>query len=247
MVVAPSLIPRKAGDRVKTNRRDAMGLAKLLRAGELTAVWVPDPGHEAIRDLVRARAAAVEDLRQHRQQVGAFLLRHGRHSPYKTAWGARHLCWLQQQTFDHPAHQIALQEGVEAVRLAKERMQRLETAIEEFLPQWSLAPLVEGLQALRGVSLIVAVTFVTEIGDLSRFDNPRQLMAYLGLVPSERSTGETVRRGAITKAGNARVRSLLVESAWTYRHPPRIGAKKLYKLQRVPRRLRRSPGRHSPA
>ena len=237
-VVAPSLIPRKPGDRVKTNRRDAVALARLLRAGELTPVWVPDEGHEALRDLVRARAAAVETLRVHKQQVAAFMLKHGRHFPRKTPWGARYMRWLQEQRFAHPAHQIVLQEAVEAVRLAKERVLRLEGLIEEFLPTWSLAPVVNALQALRGVSLIVAVTFVAEIGDLRRFENPRRLMAYLGLVPSERSTGDAVRRGGITKAGNGRVRHLLVESAWTYRHPPRVGAKKLAQLERVPPKVR---------
>lgn len=237
-VVAPSLIPRKPGDRVKTNRRDAMALAKLLRAGELTPVWVPNEGHEAMRDLVRARAAAVETLRVHRQQVSAFMLKHGRIFPRKTTWGARHLRWLQEQRFDHPANQIALQEMVEAVRTSKERVERLEAVIEEFVPTWSLAPIVQALQALRGVDLIVAVTFATEIGDMRRFDSPRQLMGYLGLVPSERSTGDTVRRGGITKAGNGRVRHMLVESAWTYRHPPRIGKAKLYKLERVPPKIR---------
>jgi transposase len=237
-VVAPSLIPRKPGDRVKTNRRDAVALAKLLRAGELTPVWVPDETHEAIRDLVRARAAAVETLRVHRQQVSAFMLKHGRVFPRKTAWGARHLRWLQEQRFDHPAHQIALQEMVEAVRISRERVERLEAAIEEFVATWSLAPVVWALQALRGIDLVVAVTFVSEIGDMRRFDNPRQLMGYLGLVPSERSTGDTVRRGSITKAGNGRVRHMLVESAWTYRHPPRIGKAKLYRLEAVPPRVR---------
>jgi transposase len=237
-VVAPSLIPRKPGDRVKTNRRDAVALARLLRAGELTSVWVPDEGHEALRDLVRARAAAVETLRVHKQQVAAFLLKHGRHFPRKTPWGARYMRWLQEQKFAHPAHQIVLQEAVEAVRLARERVLRLEKLIEELLPTWSLAPVVTALQALRGVNLIVAVTFVAEIGDLRRFESPRHLMAYLGLVPSERSTGDTVRRGGITKAGNGRVRHLLVESAWTYRHPPRIGAKKLAQLERVPPKIR---------
>lgn len=237
-VGAPSLIPKKPGDRVKTNRRDAVGLAKLLRAGELTAVWVPDEGHEAIRDLVRARAAAVESQRVHRQQVSGFMLKHGRVFQRQKAWTMRYLRWLQEQKFDHPAHQIALQEMVEAVRVSKERVQRLEAAIEEFVPSWSLAPVVRALQAFRGVDLIVAVTFVSEIGDLNRFESARQLMGYLGLVPSERSTGNTVKRGGITKAGNGRVRHMLVESAWTYRHPPRIGAKKLYKLEQTSPKVR---------
>ncbi|WP_419906047.1 IS110 family transposase [Hoeflea sp.] len=237
-VVAPSLIPRKPGDRVKTNRRDALSLARLLRAGELTAVWVPDAGHEAMRDLVRARSAAVEVLRVHRQQVSAFMLKHGRVYPRKKGWTMRYLRWLQEQTFDHPAHQIALQEMVEAVRISKERVERLERTIEEFVPAWSLAPVVRALRTLRGVDLIVAVTFVTEVGDVSRFESPRQLMGYLGLVPGERSTGDTIRRGGITKAGNSRVRQMLVESAWAYRHPPRVGIKKLYRLEQASPRVR---------
>ncbi|MBR7654807.1 IS110 family transposase [Brucella oryzae] len=241
MVVAPSLIPRKPGDRVKTNRRDALALARLLRAGELTAVWVPDEGHEAMRDLVRARTAAVETLRVHRQQVSAFMLKHGRIYPRKTSWTMRYLRWLQEQQFDHTAHQIALQEMVEAVRISKARVERLEKAIEEFIPDWSLAPVVRALQTLRGGDLIVAVTFATEIGDVTRFESPRELMSYLGLVPGERSTGETTKRGGITRAGNSRVRTLLVESAWTYRFPPRIGAKKLYKLENAPPPVREIP------
>ncbi len=238
MVVAPSLIPKRPGDRVKTNRRDALSLARLLRAGELTGVWVPDEGHEAMRDLVRARAAAVETLRVHRQQVSAFMLKHGRTYPRKRSWTMRYLRWLQEQQFDHPAHQIALQEMIEAVRVSKERVDRLEGAIEEFVPRWSLAPVVRALQALRGVDLIVAVTFATEVGDASRFENPRQLMGYLGLVPGERSTGDTIRRSGITKAGNRRVRHMLIESAWTYRHPPKVGAKKLYRLEQAPPKVR---------
>ncbi len=238
IVVAPSLIPRKPSDRIKTNRRDAMSLARLLRAGELTAVWVPDPAHEAMRGLVRARTAAVETVRVHKQQVGAFLLRHHRIFPRKKNWGARYRRWLEQQSFEHAADQIVLQEYIEGVRLAEERLGRLERTIEEFVPSWKLAPIVEALQALRGVDLVVAVTFVVEIGDIRRFESPRQLMGYLGLVPEERSTGETIRRGSITKMGNARLRQLLVESAWTYRYPPRVGAKKLQKLERVPPKVR---------
>ncbi|SPP98146.1 transposase (fragment) [Bradyrhizobium vignae] len=144
----------------------------------------------------------------------------------------RYLRWLQAQQFDHPAHQIALQEVVEAVRIARERVDRLERTIEEFVSTWSLEPLVRALQTLRGIDLIVAVTFAT-VGDVNRFESPRQLKGYLGLVPSERSTGESVRRGGITKACNGRVRHMLVESAWTYRHPPKIGKTKLYRLEQT--------------
>jgi transposase len=238
IVVAPSLIPKKPSDRVKTNRRDALSLARLLRAGELTAVWVPDPAHEAMRNLVRARAATVKDVGLKKRQVSAFLLRHSRVFPRKKNWGARYRGWLQTQSFDHVADQIVLQESIEAVRIAEERLVRIERAIDEFLPAWSLAPLVEALQALRGVDLVTAVTFVVEVGDIRRFESPRQLMGYLGLVPGERSTGDSVRRGSITKMGNARMRHLLVESAWTYRHPPRVGATKLAKLARVSPKVR---------
>lgn len=234
MVVAPSLIPSRPGDRVKTNRRDAIGLVKLLRAGELTAVWVPDEVHEAVRDLVRARDAAVGDLRARRQRVTSFLLRHGRSFPGKTAWGARHARWLAEQRFSHPAQQIAFQEACDAVRDGESRLARLTAAIVEFVPQWSMAPLVEAFQAVRGINLISAATLLAEVGDLRRFDTPRQLMGYLGLVPSERSTGDNIKRGGITKAGNTRARRTMVESAWSYRHPPRVGKVKLYQIQRVP-------------
>jgi transposase len=237
-VVAPSLIPKKPSDRVKTNRRDALTLARLLRAGELTAVWVPDTAHEAMRNLVRARAATVKDVGLKKRQVSAFLLRHSRIFPRKKNWGARYRGWLQTQSFDHVADQVVLQESIEAVRVAEERLVRIERAIDEFLPTWSLAPLVEALQARRGVDLVTAVTFVVEVGDSRRFESPRQLMGDRGLVPGERSTGESVRRGSITRMGNARMRHLLVESAWTYRHPPRVGAAKLVKLERVSPKVR---------
>jgi transposase len=238
IVVAPSLIPSKPGDRVKTNRRDAESLAKLLRAGELTAVWVPDEKHEAMRDLVRAREAAAQDLTRKRQQVTAFLLRHGRTYPRKKTWGATHARWLTEQVFEHGPQRIAFEELVMAVRQAKERVARLDAAIAEFVPVWSMAPLVVALQAMRGIDLIAAAVLLAELGDLRRFDSPRRLMGYLGLVPSERSTGETVRRGAITKAGNIRARRILIESAWSYRHPPRLSTRKRFLFDRAPRSVR---------
>lgn len=232
-VVAPSMIPRKPGDRVKTNRRDAVQLARLLRAGELTEVWVPDAAHEAVRELIRARDAAVDDLRRKRQSISSMMLRYGRSYPGKKAWGAQYFRWLDAQKFDHPAQQLVLQEMILAVRHAQERVQRIEAAIVEFLPTWSLAPVVEALQAPRGVQLITAATIMAEIGDLRRFDSPRQFMGYLGLVPGERSTGDSVRRLGITKAGNGRVRRALVESAWAYRHLPKVGKAKYYVHERV--------------
>lgn len=232
-VVAPSMIPRRPGDRIKTNRRDAMQLARLLRAGELTEVWVPDEAHEAMRELVRARESAVDDLRRKRQAISSLMLRYGRSYPGKKTWGARHRQWLQAQRFDHPAQQLALQEMTLAAQHAQERLKRTEAAIIEFVPSWSLAPIVEALQALRGVQLINAATIMVEIGDLRRFDSPRQLMGYLGLTPSERSTGDTVRRSGITKAGNGRVRRTLIEAAWSYRHLPRTSKLKHYVHEHV--------------
>ena len=235
MVVAPSLIPTRPGDRVKTNRRDAEGLAKLLRAGDLTAVWVPDANHEAIRDLVRAREAAVCDYRAKRQQVTAFLLRQGRNFPGRKSWSKAHARWLAEQRFEHHAHHLVLQEGLGAVRDTQERLARIERAIAELAAHWSLMPVVESIQAMRGIDFIAAVTVLAEVGDLGRFQNPRQLMAYLGLVPCERSTGDTVRRGGITKAGNSAARRMLVECAWHYRHPARVGAAKQLKTAALPK------------
>jgi transposase len=238
IVVAPSLIPKKAGDRVKTNRRDALDLAKLLRAGQLTAVWVPDARHEAMRDLTRARGAAVEDLRSKRQHVSAFLLRLGRPYEGKTNWTKAHMSWLASQKFDHAEQRIAFEEMLLAVRQAQERIARLEEAIRTAVPDWSLAEVVGALMAMRGIDMVTATAVLAEIGDLSRFRTPRQLMAYLGLVPSEHSTGGKIQRGSITKAGNRRARRLLIESAWAYRHPPRVGQDKQAKVAAAPRAIR---------
>jgi transposase len=238
LVAAPSLIPRKSGDRVKTNRRDAVSLARLLRAGELTGVWAPDERHEAMRDLVRARAAAAADLRVKRQQVSALLLRLGRHYPGKTTWGRAHVTWLMSQKLAHREQRIAFEEMLLALRETQARIKRLEQAIAASVPDWSLAGTVTALMALRGVDLIAAATLLSEIGDLGRFRSPRQLMAWLGLTPSEASSGERVRRGAITKTGNGRARRMLVECAWSYRHPPRVGIAKQRRLEAAPPAVR---------
>jgi len=238
IVVAPSLIPKKAGDRVKTNRRDALGMVTQFRAGELTAVWVPDARHEAMRDLTRAREAAVDDLRSKRQQVSSFLLRLGLHYAGKKTWTRMHMNWLAKQKLDHAEQRIAFEEMLLAVRQAQERIARLEEAIRVAVPDWSLAEVVAAAMAMRGIDMISATAFLAEIGDLSRFRSPRELMAYLGLVPSEHSTGDTVRRGAITKSGNRRARRILVECSWSYRHPPRVGKKKQDKVAAAPRAVR---------
>ena len=238
IVVAPSLIPKKPGERVKTNRRDALSLAKLLRAGELTAVWVPNERHEAMRDLSRARLAAKKDLQGKRQQISSLMLRLGRCYPGKTTWGPSHMKWLMSQKLEHREQRMALEELLQGIRQEGERLERLEEAIREAVPEWSLAEVVTALQAMRGIDLIAAVAILAEIGDLSRFQNPRELMAYLGLVPSESSTGDTVKRGGITKAGNGRARRILVEAAWSYRYPARVGRQKQPKVAAAPRRVR---------
>ena len=181
MVVAPSLIPMKAGDRVKTDRRDAVMLAKLHRAGELTAVWVPDGAHEAMRDLIRARATAVRVLGKARQHLQGFLLRHERVYVGKTGGTLAYRRWLTTVRFDHPAQQLVLQDYIHAVADGEAQVERLTGQVEGLVPQWSMAPVVEALQAMRGVAFVVAVTVVAEVGDFSRFANPRQLMAYTGL------------------------------------------------------------------
>ncbi len=221
-VVAPSLIPRKAGERIKTDRRDALGLARLARSGDLSAVWVPGPEHEAIRDLTRAREDIKAMETRARQRLGAFLLRHGWvYRGGKSRWTQAHFRWLEQVKFDSPVQQIVLQEYIETVKEMQRRVAGLEGQMRQALTGWSLRPVVEGLMALRGVSLITAMTTLAELGDISRFDSPRQLMAYLGLVPSEHSSGGSRRQGAITKTGNGHVRRVLVEAAWNYRFPAR--------------------------
>jgi transposase len=220
-VVAPSLIPRKAGERLKTDRRDALMLARLHRAGELTPVWVPDQEQEAVRDLSRAR----EDMKgielKARQRLGAFLLRHGRLYDGKSRWTVAHWRWLEQLKCVNPVQQLVLQEYVDAVKEAQRRVAGLELQMRGVLKDWSLGPVAEALMALRGVSLITAVTTLAELGDITRFDSPRELMGYLGLVPSEHSSGSTRRQGGITRTGNGHVRRVLVEAAWNYRFPAR--------------------------
>ena len=221
-VVAPSMTPRRPGDRVKTNRRDSIALARLLRAGELTAVWVPDATHEAMRDLVRARGAGVADLLRCRQRIAGFLLRQDIRYAGKP-WTKKHRVWLGQlvPALALPAHRLMLGEALQALDETTARRDRLTDHIAELVPDWSLAWLVDALQALRGFALINAATLAVEIGDPRRFAKPSQLMAYLGLVPSEHSTGERVRRGGLTKTGNGRTRKALIEAAWTYSRPAR--------------------------
>jgi len=226
-VVAPTLVPVKAGDRVKTDRRDALKLARCYRAGELTAVWVPDGAHEAVRDLVRAREAAKRDQLRMRHRLGKFLLRHGYRAPAACgrAWSEAYWRWLETIRFSFPAQEVTRLDYLSEVEHAAGRVTRLERAIAEVvatLPAETRA-VIAALQALRGIAHTTAVTIVIELGRLSRFTHPRQLMGYSGLVPSEVSTGARTQRGHITKTGNAHLRRVVVEAAWAYRHQPRIG------------------------
>jgi len=191
-----------------------------------------------MRDLVRARDAAAKDYRIKRQNVSSLLLRVGRHYPGKKTWGQAHTNWLTSLKLEHREQRIAFEEMLLAVRQVRERIERLEQAMREAVADWSLAPVVEAVQALRGIDMVGAVAFLAELGDLSRFENPRQLMAYLGLTPSERSTGESVKRGGITKAGNTRARRLLIEAAWSYRFPPRVSKDMQTRIGAAPRTAR---------
>ena len=237
-VVSPSQIPRRAGDRVKTDRRDSESLARLYRAGELDAIYVPEPADEAIRDLARAREDVKRARQKTRQQIHALLLRQGKRYAGKCAWTRAHRRWLSNLALDHPAQRIALEEYLATVNEATARLLRIESALVEQVASWRFAPVVDALQALRGVHTIVAVTLITELGDLTRFDSPRELMAFLGLVPSEHSTGGRRRLGAITKCGNGHARRALVEAAWAYRHPARIGRRLLDRSEHLPAPIR---------
>lgn len=227
-VIAPSLIPKKAGDRVKTDRRDSLMLARLYRAGELTPIWIPDGAHEALRDLVRAREDMKHLQKQAKQRLSAFLLRHGKSYSGKSNWTLTHFRWLETVKFEHPAQHIVMQEYIDTIHDMTKRVQRLDVQMEvaaQASPTWKV---IEALMALRGINLLTAITVMAEIGDLRRFMSAGQLMKFLGLVPSEHSSGPTQHRGHITKAGNSHVRRVLIESAWTYR----FAARKTAVLQR---------------
>jgi len=227
-VVAPTLVPVKAGDRVKTDRRDALKLARSYRAGDLTPVWVPDAAHEALRDLVRAREAAKKDQLRARHRLGKFLLRHGRRPPTPMkAWTQAHLVWVKRAVrFDQAAHEATLLDYIHEVDHMAARIGRLEAAIDAAVhtAPARMRAVIDALQALRGIALVTAVTIAAEVGELSRFAKPRQLMGYSGAVASEDSSGQRTRRGGITKAGNAHLRRVIVEAAWAYRYRPAVGA-----------------------
>jgi transposase len=240
-VIAPTLVPVKAGDRVKTDRRDAERLARSHRSGDLTAVWVPDEGSEALRDLVRAREAAKADQLRARHRLSKFFLRTGRRPETKIKlWTGVHMTWVRQLRFEHPAQESTRLDYLHEVEHMAERVLRLEQAITDAikLATPEMQEVIRGLQALRGIAEISAVTIVSELGTLSRFENARQLMGYSGAVPSENSSGKRVQRGSITKAGNAHLRRIAVEAAWSYRLRPGIGPRLRKRQENVPEEIK---------
>lgn len=236
-VVAPSLIPKKSGNRVKTDRRDAENLAKLHRAGELTPIYVPQEEDEAMRDLTRGREDAIKAQRTARQRLGAILLRHGHSYSGESTWTQAHMRWLSDIKMPHPAQQITLQEYIHTVKESTERVARLTEQIQKLIPACRMAPVVRAIQALRGIADVTAATTMAEIGDLSRFENPKQLMGYLGLVPSEHSSGDSTRRGGITKTGNTHVRRALIEAAQAYSFPARVSRVILKRQEGLPKNI----------
>src|SRR5215218_2575503 len=236
-VVAPSLIPKKAGDRVKTDRRDAVQLARLMRSGDLTPVYVPTVEDEAIRDLSRAREDALRDLKAAKFRLTAFLLRQDIRYTGAATWGPAHLWWLAEVVCPTPAPQMVFQEYVRAVTAHTERLGRLAQALQEQVTAWRLHPVVEALQALRGVQCTVAVTTVAALGDLTRFDNPRPLMKFLGLIPSEYASGERRQQGSSTNAGHTHARRALIEGAWASRSPAKVSRHLQLRLDTPPKAI----------
>ena len=223
-VVAPSMTPTRSGDRVKTDKRDARKLARLLRAGELTPVYIPEPTDEAIRDLCRARTDAVDDRRRSRHRLKGFLLRHGYHYQGKSSWSAAHERYLRELVLPHPAMKVILEEYLQAIAAAHERIARCEAAMSDLLEKWRLKPAVGALMAMKGFQTVAAMILVSELGEVHRFTHPRQMMAYLGLVPTENTSSDRRRQGHITKCGNGHARWLLVECAQHYATPPKVSA-----------------------
>ena len=236
-VVAPSLIPKKPGERVKTDKRDALKLAKLLKSEDLTPIYVPEPEDEAIRDLSRAREIAMKDLKDAKYQLKALLLRNNINYAGTANWSLKHLRWLTELVLPHPAQQIVLQEFIQTINERITRLERLDNELSHHVYQWRYYPVVKAIQAMRGVRLLVAAGVVAELGDLTRFDHPRKLMSYLGLVPSEHSSGGKRHIGAITKCGNGRARRLLVEGAHSYRHAANISTELQKRQEGLPKQI----------
>jgi transposase len=236
-VVAPSLIPKKSGDRVKTDKRDAAKLAKLFKAEELTPIYVPEAEDEAIRDLSRARETAMKDLKDAKFQLKGFLLRNNIQATVNDNWSKKHLRWLTDLILPHHSQQIVLQEMIITISERMQRLQRLDNELLHQVKNWRYYPVVKAVQAMRGVRLLVALGTIAELGDLRRFDHPRKLMAYLGLVPTESSSGGKTRRGSVTKCGNSRARRLLVEGAHTYKHKANISVELQRRQEGLPKEI----------
>jgi transposase len=236
-VVAPSMTPTRSGDRIKTDRRDARKLARLLRAGELTAVYIPEPTDEAIRDLCRARTDAVEDRRCARHQLKALLLRHGYRYGGGSAWSAAHMRYLRELVLPHPAMKVILEEYLVTIDAAHERIARTEAAMRDLLPSWRLEKAVRALTAFKGFQTVAAMILVSELGEIHRFAHPRQVMAYLGLVPSESTSSSKRRQGGITKCGNPHARWILIECAQHYATPPKVSKELAVRQKSQPREV----------
>ncbi len=235
LVVAPSLIPKRPGDRVKTDRRDAIMLARTLLADDLTTVYVPNVDDESIRDLSRAREDSKRDLRAAKHRVKSFLLRQDIRFEGTANWGQKYLRWLGNVTCETPAQQFVFQESVDAITERNDRVERIENELRNQVDSWRLKPVVVAIQAMRGIQFITAATLIAELGDVTRFTNPKQLMGYLGLTPSEYSSGRKRKFGGITKAGNGHARRVLVEGAWSYRFPAKVSRQLQYRLELVPK------------
>jgi len=236
-VVAPSLIPKKPGEKIKTDKRDALKLAKLLKSEDLTPIYVPEPEDEAVRDLSRAREIAMEDLKDAKYQLKALMLRNNINYKGTANWSQKHLRWLTELVLPHPAQHIVLQEFLQTITERISRLERLDNELTHHVHQWRYYPVVKAIQAMRGVRLLVATGVVAELGDLSRFDHPRKLMSYLGLVPSEHSSGGKRHIGAITKCGNGRARRLLVEGAHNYRYAANISTDMQKRQEGLPKNI----------
>jgi transposase len=237
-VVAPSMTPTRSGDRVKTDQRDARKLARLLRAGELTPIYIPEATDEAIRDLCRARSDAVDDRRRSRHRLKGFLLRHGYRYQGKSAWSAAHERYLRELVLAHPAMKVILEEYLQGIAAAGERIERCEFGMGDLLEKWRLEPAVRALMAMKGFQIVAAMILVSELGEVHRFAHPRQVMAYLGLVPTENTSSDRRRQGSISKCGNAHARWLLVECAQHYAAPPKVSAQLSRRQQGQPREVR---------
>lgn len=236
-VVAPSLIPKKPGQRVKTDKRDAQDLARLLRNGDLEPIYVPEPEDEAVRDLSRARERTMHDLNDARYQLKALLLRNNIRYDGKANWSLKHLRWLTELILPYPSQQFVLQEMIQVITERSARLERLDNELTHQVKQWRYYPVVKAIQALRGVRLLTATSVIVELGDLNRFDSPRKLMSYVGLTPSEHSSGGKRHLGAITKCGNGRARRLLVEAAHSYRYPAKISTELQVRQEGLPKAI----------